>query len=574
VWVERRLAAILAADVVGYSRLMQADEAGTLAALKARRTELLQPLVAEHHGRIVKHMGDGVLVEFGSAFNAVTCAIELQAAMEAANEAVPEDRRIVLRIGISLGDVVVEDNDLYGDGVNIAARLENLAEPGSLCISANVFEHINGKLPCSFMSLGPQKLKNIKPVHVYRLARGDKPGPAGSGIDLPLPDRPSIAVLPFLNMGADPEQEYFVDGLTEDLITDLARVPDLFVIARNSSFIYKGKSTDARQVARELGVGYLLEGSVRRAANAVRINAQLIDAVAGGHVWAERFDLHLADIFAVQDEVIGKIVEAMVGRLVAARLPERYRPASLAAHDLCLRGRAAWAHSAEAGVAACSLFEEAIRLDPDYAEAHRWLALGQSIGWLHMDGPEHKLRASSMASARKAVALDPGDSGAHWILGFILLYERLWEDAALQFATALRLNPNDADAWSNLADLRVMEGRGAEAITCVERAFRLNPHPPGTYFWDLGQAQYAAGQYEAAARTLCNQATYRTGSRRFLAAALAQLGRLEEAREEGRLFLEQHPHFRISYWVKTQPFRDLATRDRFVDGYRMAGLPE
>jgi TolB-like protein/class 3 adenylate cyclase/tetratricopeptide (TPR) repeat protein len=573
--MERRLAAILAADVVGYSRLMERDEAGTLAVLKSWHADILQPVVSKHRGRIVKLMGDGVLVEFASAVNAVTCAVELQAAMDSANAGAAEGPRIVLRVGINLGDVMVEGSDLYGDGVNIAARLEGLSEPGGLCISGSVFEHVNGKLPHSFVSLGLQTLKNIdRPIHIYRLAGKDGPWPAVSGVELPLPDKPSIVVLPFVNMSADAEQSYFVDGLTEDLITDLSKVPELFVIARNSSFAYKGRSIDVRQIARELGVKNVLEGSARRAGGRVRINVQLIDAAAGGHIWADRFDKDLADIFAVQDEVTGKIVEALVGKLTATSLRERYRPASLEAYDLCVRGRAQWVHSMEDGTQARPLFERAIELDPKYGEAYRLLAAGHCMSWLHLGGPMHPFRELAVKLARKAVELDPGDSGAHWMLAFIILYERLWEESAREFEISLSLNLNDADAWTNLADLKVMEGRGAEAVACVEKALRLNPHPWGSYYWDLGQAQYAAGQYEAAVKSLRHEATYRTGSRRFLAAALAQLGLLEEAREEARLYLARNPHFRISFWVETQPFRDLATQARFVEGYRKAGLPE
>src|SRR5262249_46999901 len=314
----RRLAAILAADVVGYSRLMQVDEAGTLAALKSRRAEVLQPLVVRYHGRIVKLMGDGVLIEFGSAVEAVRFGVALQDAMAVANEGAGEGRRGVLRGGINLGDVMVEGSDLYGDGVNIAARLESLSEPGGLCISGSVFEHVNGKLPHSFASLGPQTLKNIdRPIQVYRLASKDGVRPAVSVVELSLPDKPSIVVLPFFNMSADAEQSYFVDGLTEDLITHLSKVPELFVIARNSSFSYKGRSIDVRQIARELGVKYVLEGSARRSAGRVRINAQLIDAAAGGHIWADRFDRDLADIFAAVDEVVGTMRDALAGNVTA-----------------------------------------------------------------------------------------------------------------------------------------------------------------------------------------------------------------------------------------------------------------
>jgi TolB-like protein len=571
--VHRRLVAILAADVVGYTRLMERDEHGTLTVLKMRRSEVLEPLVARHHGRVFKVAGDGVLVEFGSAVNAVQCAIDLQQGMTAANAKMPAERRIVLRIGVNLGDVMVEGSDLYGDGINIAARLEGIAEPGGILLAGSAYDQVRNKIEAGFEDLGSQSLKNIaEPVRVYRVRPGG--GATVARPALALPDKPSIAVLPFVNMSADPEQAYFADGLTEDLITDLSKVPSLFVIARNSSFAYKGRSTDIRQIARELGVQYVLEGSARRVAGHVRINAQLIDAATGGHIWAERFDRDLADIFAVQDEVIGKIVEALVGKLTAAGLRERYRPASLEAYDLCVRGRVQWVYSTEAGVEASPLFERAIALDPNYAEAYRWLALAQSIGWLHMNRPMDPFRRLSLESAKKAVALDPDDSGTHWVLAFVLLYERLWEDSEREYETALRLNPNDADAWSNLADLKVMEGRGAEAVACVEKALRLNPHNSSYYYWDLGQAQYAAGQYEAAVKTLRNEATYRTGSRRFLAAALAQIGRLGEAREEAELYLVQNPHFRIGYWVETQPFRDLATRDKFVEGYRKAGLPE
>ena len=572
---QRRLAAILAVDVVGYSRLMERDEAGTLATLKSRRREILQPTISKHHGRIIKLMGDGVLVEFGSAVNAVDCAVELQTAMDIANADVAGDRRIVLRAGINLGDVMVEGSDLYGDGVNIAARLESLSEPGGLCISGSVFEHVNGKLPHSFVSLGPQTLKNIdRPIQIYRLAGKDGPGAVVSAVELPLPDKPSIVVLPFANMSADAEQAYFVDGLTEDLITDLSKVPALFVIARNSSFAYKGRSIDTRQIARELGVKYVLEGSARRAADRVRINAQLIDAAAGGHIWADRFDRDLADIFAAVDEVIGKIVEALVGKLAAASLKERYRPTSLEAYDLCLRGRAEWVHSSEAGVEAIPLFERAIALDPNYAEAYRWLAISQNHAWSHLSRPMDPFRQLSMVSAKKAVELDPNDPGTHWVLAYVLLFERRWDESAKEFEISLRLNPNDADVWAEFAELKSFEGRGVEAIAFAQKALRLNPHPPSFYFWILGFAQFAAGQYEAAVKTLRNEATYRTESRRLLAAALAQLGQLEEAREEAKLYLARNPQFRISHWFETHPYRDLAMRDRFLEGLRKAGLPE
>jgi TolB-like protein/class 3 adenylate cyclase len=330
----RRLTAILAADVVGYSRLIQADEAGTLGALKARRSEVLQPVVSKHRGRIVKLMGDGVLVEFASAVDAVECAIQLQHGMQFANTGVPEERRVVLRIGINLGDVIVEGGDLYGDGVNIAARLETLAEPGGICISGSVHDQVKRKLEAHFEDIGPQTVKNMAdPIRVYRIHLGTPAKQKSEDAErasLPLPTSPSIAILPFVNLSNDPEQEFFADGLTEDLITDLSHVAGLFVIASNSSFAYKGKSGDVRSIARNLGVRYVLEGSARRAAGRVRINVQLIDAIGGGHLWAERFDRSLDDIFNVQDEVTARIVEALVGRFTAPQIPES------------VRGRQAW----------------------------------------------------------------------------------------------------------------------------------------------------------------------------------------------------------------------------------------
>jgi len=339
-------------------------------------------------------------------------------------------------------------------------------------------------VPYSFISLGMQSLKNIdRPIQAYRLARDDAARLPVRAVDLPLPDKPSIVVLPFVNMSAGPDETYFVDGLTEDLITDLSKVPSLFVIARNSSFAYKGTATDVRQIARDLGVKYVLEGSARRAAGRVRINAQLIDAIGGGHIWADRFDRDVADIFAAQDEAIGKIVEALVGKLTATSLRARYRPASLEAYDLCVRGRLLWGQSPIEVTAVRPLFERAIELDPNYSEAHRWLALAHWSAWTQWGEPTDPHRPLAVSLARRAVELGPEDSGARWALGFVLLYEREWEQATREFDVSFRLNPNDADAWAMSSDFRVFEGRGAAGIECVAKALRLNPHPPGWYYW-------------------------------------------------------------------------------------------
>jgi TolB-like protein/Tfp pilus assembly protein PilF len=576
--IRRRLAAILAADVVGYSRLMEQDEAGTLAALKERRRAVLNPLVAQHHGRIVKLLGDGVIVEFASAVNALECAVELQRRMAQANQGVDSDRCILLRIGINLGDVIVEGSDLYGDGVNIASRLESLAEPGGICIAGNVHDQVRRKLRLGFEDVGPQMVKNLAdPVQVYRIHAdmSDRSGPANAEqAPLPLPATPSIAILPFVNMSSDPEHEFFADGLTEDLITDLSQVAGLFVIARNSSFAYKGKPVDVRSIARNLGVRYVLEGSARRAAGRVRINVQLIDAVAGGHLWAERFDRALEDVFVLQDEVTARIVEALVGRLTEAQLPDRKRPANMEAYDLCVRGRVLLLQSPQGAREARLMFERAITLAPDFAEAHRLLALTWSVSW-ELGGESKKQNLGlAIAAARKALALDPNDAGVRWVNAILLFNQRRWDEAEAEFAVALELDPNNADAWAMLSELMTLSGRPTDALADIQKALRLNPHPPGWYYWFLGQAQYLDRQYDKAVQTLRREETYRSPSRRTLAASLAQLGRLDEARHEAAMFMATNPHFTIRNWVESQPFRDQAACERLVEGYRKAGLSE
>ena len=389
---------------------------------------------------------------------------------------------------------------------------------------------------------------------------------------LALPGKPSIAVLPFVNVSNDPEQESFTGGLTEDLITDLSRMPGLFVIARNSAFAYKGKAMDVRDIAKELGVRYLLEGSARRAAGSVRINAQLVDALSGDHLWAERYDRSLEDIFAVQDEVTAKIVEALLGRLRTP--PSRNRPKNLEAYDLCVRARKLMDDAPQTAQEAHLMLTRAISLDPDYAEAYRWLAMNHWMGWVHSGGPKELDRSTALGLAHKAVAIDPNDAGCRWVLAYLLAYERSFAEADAEFAKAIELDPNEADTFAALSDIAVLAGRIEEGLEHIAKAFRLNPFPASWYYLTLGQAQYAAGQYEAAVETLRSDQTYRTSSRRFLAASLAQLGRLDEARAEAELFLVGNPHFSTRHWATTEPFRDAATLAHFVDGYRKAGLPE
>jgi TolB-like protein len=573
---KRRLAAILAADVVGYSRLMELDEAGTLAALKARRIEILDPLIAKFGGRLVKLMGDGVLVEFTSAVDAVQFAIDFQMRTAEANAPLPDQHRIVLRIGINLGDVIVEGSDLYGDGVNVAARLERLGEPGDISVSASVHEQVRRKLDADFEDLGMRQLKNIaEPLRVYRVRKPSAIDDRTRKADPPSPPgKQSIAVLPFTNMGGDAE-DVFVDGLTEDVITDLSRNAGLFVIARHSTFAYKGKSIDVRVVARELGVRHILEGSARRAGGRVRINVQLIDAIGGDHIWADRFDRDLEDIFAVQDEVTSRIVEALVGRLTPP--PPRSRPKSMEAYDLCVRARnvlGSFAGTADAIREADILTARAVSIEPTYAEACRWRAFALWSLWVFSIEPAQEIRVQSIEHAERAVALDPNDAGNCWMLGYLLAYERRWPESDAQFDAAFRIDPNHADALAMLADLYTLAGKPEEALELIRKALRLNPQPAGWYYWVQGIAFYVAHQYEAACEVLRLEATYRSASRRVLAASLAQLGRLDEARREAALYMVNSPRFTISNWTSTQPARVEEPVQHLADGFRKAGLPE
>ncbi|MGE0281656.1 MAG: adenylate/guanylate cyclase domain-containing protein [Rhizobiaceae bacterium] len=574
--VQRRLAAILAADVAGFSALMERDEVGTFSAINARRRAIFDPTVETHQGRVVKVMGDGFLAEFTSAVNAVECAMALQNLMATKNEQEPPFRRLLLRIGINLGDIIIEDGDIFGDGVNIASRLEALAEPGSVIISAGIYDQVKRKLELAFTDLGLKALKNItEPVHVYRLGEYIGMRDATVAEPLALPAKPSIAVLPFTNLSGDPHQDAFCDGLTEDLITDLSRDPRLFVIARHSTFTYKNRAVDIRVIARELGVRFVLEGSARSAAERVRINIQLVDAVGGNHLWAERFDRNLQDIFAVQDEVIAKIVEALAGRLTS--LPQRQRPASIEAYDLCVRARgliATFTASPEATRESILLLKQAVGIDPHYAEAHRWLAFNYWQLWAHSIEPSVENRDNALASAQTAATLDPNDAGNRWALGYMLAYRKRWDESEAEFAAAFELDPNHADAMVMYSDVAALAGRTGEAVELTQRALRLNPQPAAWYLWALGVAYYADQRYEDTVRLLRTEAVYRSGSRRVLAAALAQLGRLDEARQEASLFLAKTPFFTITHWADLQPARDAGVLERFINGYRMAGLPD
>ncbi|HEV8390260.1 MAG TPA: adenylate/guanylate cyclase domain-containing protein [Dongiaceae bacterium] len=573
--LEHRLVAILAADVVGYSRLMEHDEAWTLSTLKARRRDIFVPEVTRHRGRVVKWIGDGALVLFQSAVDAVEAAIAIAHGFTEANRSTTADRKIQLRIGINLGDVVIDGGDIFGDGVNLAARLQQISDVGGICISQNVYDQVRRKVTVEFEQLGPQFVKNMsEPVVVFRIRALGNVRPDAGMTGQAVPAKPSIAVLPFSTFGTsgDHEQESFADGLAEDLITDLSRNSSLFVIARNSSFSYKGKNIDVRRIAGDLGVRYVIEGSARRAAGRVRINVQLIDALNGNHVWAERYDRGIDDMFAVQDEVTAKVIEAMTGHLQTT--PPRNRPKSMEAYDLTVRARQLTEESPQASAEARLLLDRAIELDPEFAEAHRCLALTHWIHWAHWGAPILEHRHKAIEIGEKAVRLDPKDAGCRWILGMIYAYEGRVEESDREFAKAIELDPNCADAWAEMSDVSVLSGQLDEGLAQIQKAFRLNPMPPPWYYLLLGQAEYARKNYDKALAPLRHESTYRTHSRRILAAALAQLGRLDEARREAMLFLVTNPHFTISHWADYKGFGDEAVRAHFVEGYRKAGLPE
>lgn len=574
--VPRRLVAILAADVSGYSRLMEQNEAGTLDVLKAQRRDILSPLIARYGGRLVKLMGDGILIEFGSAVDAVQCAIELQRETGLANDKIPHKSRMVLRIGINVGDVIVEGDDLYGDGVNIAARLEALGQPGDICIAGNVYDQVRKKIEARFDDLGAMALKNIsEPVQVYRVKAQTQTAIFGDDSwNLPLPSKPSIAVLPFTNMSGETDQDMFADGLTEDLTTDLSRNTGLFVIARHSTFAYKGKSIDVRLIARDLGVRYILEGSARRSGGRVRINVQLIDAIEGGHLWAERFDRGVEDIFAVQDEVTGRIVQELAGRL--APRPERNRPKDILAYDLCVRARSLIEFNAGSPAAreASLIAWQATAVDPGYAEAYRLLAFALWQAWTLAIEPKEPSKTIALEMAARAVQLDPDDAANRWVLGYLFAHERKWVESESEFSAALAIDPNHADALVLYSETLSFDGRPLEAIELLKRALRVNPHPAAWYYWEYGLSYYAARQYELALEMLTVPSTYATGSRRVLAATLAQLGRTEEAKREAAQFMADNPKFTISHWAASQPARDETIVQHFVEGYRKAGLAE
>jgi len=614
--VPRRLAAILAADVVGYSGLMGMDESGTLDRLKAHRNELIEPKIAVHGGRMIKLMGDGALVEFISVVDALACAVDIQQGMQERNQGEPAEQRIEFRIGINLGDVIVEGDDIYGDGVNVAARLEGLADPGGICVSEVVHTAAGNKLPLAYQDIGEQRVKNIaSPVRAYKiLLSGEEAGlvkrragpkswswpavvviialiamvgwqlwrpasePAAiTGTELSL-GKPSLAVLPFQNISESPDQEYFADGMTDDLITDLSKVSGLFVVARNSSFAYKGQSADVRQVANDLGVKYVLEGSVRRAGDKVRINAQLIDASTGGHIWAERYDRQMTAIFELQDEVIERIVTALAVRLTPQESESvtHRSTKNAAAYDYFLRGQALvrttdYREAREA-------YEQAVAIDPGFARALGALSLSYSIaaqdGW-STDPQEDMQRA--LALAEQAHAMDDKIPQVHFALSFAYLINGDHRQAIDAARRALELDPGYTDAIGLLAWIHAFAGDPQEALRLLEQLKRSSPNLNASTLVVLGLAHFIAGDLERSIKAFLaarESNPEEMTNRIYLTAALSRSGQQDEAEWETTEILMLNPDLSVNQWITTQPYKDSNELSRLRDDLRRAGLPE
>ena len=583
--INRKLAAILAADVVGYSRLMGADEAGTLAALKRHRETTFDPAVVAHNGRIVKLIGDGTIVEFGSVVDAVNCALAVQRAGASLPDATAHQPTIVLRIGINLGDVIIENDDIYGDGVNIAARLEPLAEPGGICISSIVHESVGNRIDVRFEDGGDISVKNIdRPIRVWKWHPGktdvaaDRSNAANA---VPYVETPSIAVLPFTNMSGDPEQEYFSDGISEDVITDLSKIAGLMVISRNSSFTYKGRLVDVRAVGRDLGVRSVLEGSIRRAGNRVRITAQLIDATSGAHLWADRYDRDLTDIFAVQDDVTRRIVDALKVTLSPAekaRLADSGTP-NIDAYDCYLRGRellAVHPTNRERFEQSTKLFMRALDLDPSYSQAYAGLSMAYNLDYQNRwsDNPDISLRLAKH-NAEQAIEKNPKEPLARLVATWAAIFEKDLDRAKSEVDIALSLNPNFASAYASLGSICSYAGQPLEAIPMLERATRLDPAFRRQHLHFLGMAYLLAGKYETAAALLRERILLMPEtdfSRVLLASALGHLGDGDEARRIWNELKEINPKYSFSEHFARQPFQKGEDVRRIAEGLAKAGL--
>ena len=575
--IKRKLATILAADVAGYTRLMDGDEEATLRKLASYR-EIMDGLVAAHDGRIFNAAGDSAVAEFGSPVEAVRCGAAIQAALGVENEGLAPDRRMDFRIGLHLGDVMIDGDNLMGDGVNVAARLEALSAPGGLAISGTVHEQVDGKLDLAFVFDGEQMVKNrARPVPVYRLATGDAES-TGGGAPVTEKSRASIAVLPFENLGGDREQDYFGDGISEDLITELARFQELSVVARNSSFTYKGKAAKIQDVGKDLNVRYVLEGSVRKAGNRVRVTAQLIDAATGHHLWAERFDRDVEDLFAVQDEVTQRIVATLAPTLEASerkRVRNAERTENLDAYDLALRARELWFHFTPAdNLEARRLYEQAIALDPDYSRAYTGLAwtysIMQSEDWSAK--PDEDM-ANALKFARKALQVNPSSHSAWLVLGRILRDQGQFARADEAVAKAVALNPNDSDGYAFQAHIKIALGQAEEAVRLARHAISLTTQALAWHQMTLGAALFAARRYQDAIDVVSGVDGIGLALR-LRAMAEAQLGHDEAAKQSVKSYLEKYPSFTVAKELAKTSYQNDADLAHYAEGLRKAGFPE
>ncbi len=584
----RRLAAILAADVVGYSRMMGEDEAGTAQSVRESR-EAAAPIIAAHGGRMFKTMGDGFLVEFPSVVSAVECALALQAETARLNEGVAEAKRLRYRMGIHLGDVLVEEDDLVGDGVNIAARLEGIAAPGGVFISRTAYENVVGRLEARLTDLGEKALRNIaRPVHVYAVASGpgradDEPPPAAA--TRRAPTRLSLVVLPFANLGGGPEHEYFVDGVTDSLTTDLSRISGAFVIARNTAFAYRGKPVDVRQIGRDLNVRYVLEGSVQRSGERMRVNVQLIEAESGAHVWADRFDKPVAELFGMQDEIVARIANELSAQIISAEARRAEKAANPDLLDYWFRGHD-WLNKGvnpESLAKARECFERAREIDPDNVDAMLGLVFADVISTrIHLLGRDSGRFASAEALTLKALAAEPRNARAHYCLGLIFLFSRRAEQAIAELEQALALDRNLTFAHAQIGLAKTVLGRAEEMEGHVMEAMRLSPHDHGAYVWCdfLGIANIMLGR-EAEALTWCRRSVEANRlypmARFHYAAALALCGRTEEAAFQAKEGLRLMPSFTVRRYAddaRSDNPTYLAQRARILEGMRLAGVPE
>ena len=575
---KRKLTAIFSADVEGYSRLMGNDEVSTIHTLTAYK-EAMTFLIKRHRGRVVDAPGDNLLAEFASMVNAVQCAVEIQRELAEKNQEFPEEKRMHFRIGVNLGDVVEEHDRIYGDGVNIAARLESLAKGGGICISRSAYDQVKSKLDLEFEYLGEKKLKNIaEPVRAYRVQMETSTAGPKMSAKLELPDKPSIAVLPFNNISADPEQNYFADGISEDITTELSRFHSIFVISRNTSFTYRGDAINIQHVGQELGAEYIVEGSVRKAGNRIRVTAQLIAAATGHHVWAERYDRNLEDIFSIQDEITEIIVSTLAGRIEAAGIEraKRKNTENMVAYDYLLKGldfHKSDRNTKEDAAKAVEMFTKAVELDPGFARAHAWLACASFALWYPKYSPEQV--AECVARVQKALSLDENESEAHRILGTIYLHQDgQFERAEHHITRAIALNPNDANTAAKATELFSFTGRSQEAVASIKRAMSLNPLYPDWYWQELGLALYVGGQYTEAIDAFNRIANLVEFDYAYLAACRVALGEVEQAKSHVANLLRMMPRASIRYYEKTQPYKNDADLKRFLNALREAGLGE